>query len=61
MSVNRHLRDVMKESIQPPVAYVRSRSHALGIHPSRFEKKDIHGTCPGARRRRTVHRPAWPW
>jgi ATP-dependent Lon protease len=36
----------MKESIQAASAYVRSRSHALGIHPSLFEKKDIHVHVP---------------
>jgi ATP-dependent Lon protease len=46
MSVTGNLRDVMKESIQAASAYVRSRSHALGIHPSLFEKKDIHVHVP---------------
>jgi ATP-dependent Lon protease len=46
MSVTGNLRDVMKESIQAASAYVRSRSHALGIHPTLFEKKDIHVHVP---------------
>jgi ATP-dependent Lon protease len=46
MSVTGNLRDVMKESIQAASAYVRSRSHALGIHPSLFERKDIHVHVP---------------
>jgi ATP-dependent Lon protease len=46
MSVTGNLREVMKESIQAASAYVRSRSHALGIHPSLFEKKDIHVHVP---------------
>jgi ATP-dependent Lon protease len=46
MSVTGNLRDVMKESIQAASAYVRSRSQALGIPSSLFEKKDIHVHVP---------------
>src|SRR6185369_2831641 len=46
MSVTGNLRDVMKESIQAANAYVRSRTHALGIPTSHFEKKDIHVHVP---------------
>jgi len=46
MSVTGNLRDVMKESIQAANAYVRSRSHALGIPSSMFEKTDIHVHVP---------------
>jgi ATP-dependent Lon protease len=46
MSVTGNLRDVMKESIQAANAYVRSRSHALGIPSSLFERKDIHVHVP---------------
>jgi ATP-dependent Lon protease len=46
MSVTGNLRDVMKESIQAANAYVRSRSHALGIPSALFEKKDIHVHVP---------------
>jgi ATP-dependent Lon protease len=46
MSVTGNLRDVMKESIQAANAYVRSRSYALGILPSLFEKTDIHVHVP---------------
>jgi ATP-dependent Lon protease len=46
MSVTGNLRDVMKESIQAASAYVRSRSHALGIPTSAFETKDIHVHVP---------------
>jgi ATP-dependent Lon protease len=46
MSVTGNLRDVMKESIQAANAYVRSRSHALGIAAALFEKKDIHVHVP---------------
>ncbi len=46
MTVTGNLRDVMKESIQAANAYVRSRSIDFGIHPSAFEKKDIHVHVP---------------
>ena len=46
MTVTGNLRDVMKESIQAANAYVRSRSVDFGIHPSLFEKKDIHVHVP---------------
>jgi ATP-dependent Lon protease len=46
MTVTGNLRDVMKESIQAASAYVRSRSVDFGIHPSLFEKKDIHVHVP---------------
>jgi ATP-dependent Lon protease len=36
----------MKESIQAANAYVRSRSHAMGIPVSLFERKDIHVHVP---------------
>jgi ATP-dependent Lon protease len=46
MTVTGNLSDVMKESIQAANAYVRSRSVDFGIHPSLFEKKDIHVHVP---------------
>jgi ATP-dependent Lon protease len=46
MSVTGNLRDVMKESIQAANAYVRARSVEFGIHPSLFEKRDIHVHVP---------------
>ena len=46
MTVTGNLRDVMKESIQAANAYVRSRSVDFGIHPSVFERKDIHVHVP---------------
>jgi ATP-dependent Lon protease len=46
MTVTGNLRDVMKESIQAANAYVRSRSVEFGIHPSLFDKKDIHVHVP---------------
>jgi ATP-dependent Lon protease len=46
MTVTGNLRDVMKESIQAANAYVRSHSLEFGIHPSLFEKRDIHVHVP---------------
>ncbi|MCP4780569.1 MAG: endopeptidase La, partial [Hyphomicrobium sp.] len=46
MTVTGNLSDVMKESIQAANAYVRARSVDFGIHPSLFEKKDIHVHVP---------------
>jgi len=40
------LGDVMKESVQAAESYVKSRSHAFGIAPPVFEKKDIHVHVP---------------
>jgi len=40
------LGDVMQESIQASVSYVRSRSVDFGIKPTVFEKRDIHVHVP---------------
>ena len=40
------LGDVMKESVQAAESYVKSRSHAFGIMPTIFEKRDIHVHVP---------------
>ncbi|MGA8380560.1 MAG: endopeptidase La, partial [Stellaceae bacterium] len=40
------LGDVMKESVQAAESYVKSRSHAFGIRPTIFEKRDIHVHVP---------------
>jgi ATP-dependent Lon protease len=40
------LGDVMKESVQAAESFVKSRSHAFGILPAIFEKKDIHVHVP---------------
>ncbi|MGL4397850.1 MAG: endopeptidase La [Hyphomicrobium sp.] len=46
VSVTGNLRDVMKESIQAATAYVRSHAVDFGIHPTLFEKRDIHVHVP---------------
>ena len=44
--VTGHLGEVMKESIQAAVSYVRFNAPLLGIVPPEFEKKDIHVHVP---------------
>jgi ATP-dependent Lon protease len=46
MTVTGNLKDVMKESISAANSYVRSRAPAFGIHPSVFEKTDVHVHVP---------------
>ena len=46
MTVTGNLKDVMKESISAANSYVRSRAPAFGIHPSVFEKIDVHVHVP---------------
>ncbi len=41
-----HLGDVMKESAQAALSYIRSRAAALGVDPKRFEHTDIHIHVP---------------
>ena len=46
LTITGKLGDVMKESIQAAVSYVRSKSLMLGINPNDFEKYDIHIHVP---------------
>ncbi|MGL6043381.1 MAG: endopeptidase La [Sandaracinobacteroides sp.] len=46
ISTTGKLGDVMKESITAAFSFVKARSHAYGIHPSTFTKKDIHVHVP---------------
>jgi len=46
LTITGKLGDVMKESIQAAVSYVRSQSNNLGINPKDFEKYDIHVHVP---------------
>ncbi len=46
LTITGKLGDVMKESIQAAVSYVKSKSINLGIHPKDFEKYDIHIHVP---------------
>ena len=46
MTVTGNLKEVMKESISAANSYVRSRAPAFGIHPSVFDKTDVHVHVP---------------
>ena len=46
LTITGKLGDVMKESIQAAVSYVRSQSTNLGINPNDFNKHDIHVHVP---------------
>ncbi len=46
LTITGKLGDVMKESIQAAVSYVKSQSLNLGINPNDFEKFDIHVHVP---------------
>ena len=46
LTITGKLGEVMKESIQAAVSYVKSQSLNLGINPNDFEKYDIHVHVP---------------
>ncbi|MDC0193091.1 endopeptidase La [Pelagibacteraceae bacterium] len=46
ISITGKLGDVMKESVQAAISYVRANSIDLGIHPFDFDKYDIHVHVP---------------
>jgi len=46
VTITGKLGDVMQESIQAAMSYVRARAMAFGIQPSLFEKTDIHIHLP---------------
>ena len=46
MLITGKLGDVMQESIQAAVSYIRSQAPRFGIKPSLFEKRDIHIHVP---------------
>ncbi len=46
LTITGKLGEVMKESVQAAISYVRSNSIDLGIHPFDFDKYDIHVHVP---------------
>ena len=46
LTITGKLGEVMKESVQAAVSYVRSQSLKLGINPKDFDKNDIHVHVP---------------
>ena len=46
LTITGKLGDVMKESVQAAISYVKSNSIELGIHPFDFDKYDIHLHVP---------------
>ncbi|HUI63614.1 MAG TPA: endopeptidase La, partial [Bacteroidota bacterium] len=46
LTLTGHLGDVMKESAQAALSYVRSREKSLGINPDIFTKQDLHIHVP---------------
>jgi len=46
LTITGHLGDVMKESAQAALSYVRSRADRLGIQPDFFENCDLHLHVP---------------
>lgn len=54
------LGDVMKESAQIALSYVRSHAAALGVDPKALDRR-IHVHCPPGRCPRTARRPVSRW
>ena len=55
------LGDVMQESAQAAMSYVRSRVHAFGIASDFYQKLDLHIHVPEDAIPRTARRPGSPW
>ena len=46
LSMTGQLQEVMRESVQTAVAYIRSRAESFGLSENQFEKQDIHIHIP---------------
>jgi ATP-dependent Lon protease len=60
ISFTGQLGDVMKESVQAAVAYLRAHATEYGADPDFFKNTDITSTSPTAPRPRTAPPPASP-
>ena len=58
LTLTGQLGDVMKESAQIALSYVRGHADELGIEPGTFEDHSFHVHVPAARSRRTARAPA---
>jgi ATP-dependent Lon protease len=55
------LGEVMQESVQAAMSFIKARAPAYGVKPSIFARKDIHVHLPKARCPRTGRRRASAW
>lgn len=55
-----NLGDVMKESVQAAVSYLRTRAEQLHIPPDFYKTRDIHVHFPEGASQRTARPPALP-
>ena len=59
-TITGQLGDVMKESAQAALSFVRARARDLGVDPDFLQsQRSAHPRARRARCRRTDHRPAW--
>ena len=58
LTLTGQLGDVMKESAQIALSFVRAHADELGVDPEAFERRDSTCTFPRARSPRTGRRPA---
>ena len=61
LKITGQLGEVMRESAEAALTYVRSRSKALGIEPEFFDTHAVHIHVPAGARPRTARRRASPW
>ena len=55
------LGDVMKESAQAGITYIRSIASDYKVEPEFFQENDIHVHIPEGQYQKTVHPQVLPW